>query len=81
MARYIRMHGESRWALAVKFDGDWRLLGRRCWPDLTPTELRIRTFPTRSSARIAKKSLTSYRDEARVVPVTVVYHSRASGGR
>lgn len=76
MVKYIRRHGEPRWGLAVKFDGQWRLLGKYCWSDATSAETVIRTFRTREAARTARKSLASYRKEARVIPVSVVYESR-----
>lgn len=63
-------HNETRWALAMKFEGRMSLLGKYCWPNATATEPRIRTFATRQDARTAKAA-SCYSKEAMVVKVNV----------
>lgn len=64
------------WALEIRFDGLRHLVGKHCWPDARPAEPPTRTFPTRAKAREAKKTLTSYRFEARPVRVRITVEER-----
>lgn len=68
------------WCLSVKGVG---LLGQYCWngtriPNLEPNAIEPglpRMFRTRQRAEFGKEHLTSYRDVARVVRVTVTVTS------
>jgi len=75
------LYRTKRWAIAADVDGTWRLLGRWCWPgycllNAMSDAPAIPTFRSRKDARAAKARLTSYRSEARVVPIDMVLFSR-----
>lgn len=71
-------HFEKRWAIQGCFQAQWRYLGKHCWDDAMPDEPTIRTFRTRDLARQAKRLLTSYGSESRVVAVRVIVCEAAS---
>ena len=75
----MKSHSEKRWALAVKYNKGWHLMGPYCWPDATLNEPRVRTFRTREEARHEKERLTSYRHEARPVKVKLRIIGTAGG--
>lgn len=70
--KHIPTLTERRWALAIHFDFGWRFLGRYCWRDGKESEPRARTFRTRAEARLARKKLRSYVDDAKIERFPVV---------